>query len=188
LIDLKNISARIRNLITTGKLTNRDGDKIQGTTRYGKTVNDKKEMFPYGFIAKAKSGTMIFFFEGGDAGSPIILPVCNIEGAPDLEDGDAALWTESGGWIVVRESGSVELYGKKYGGLIKVDELKSQLEKNNSILSTLLSITCGTPLSEPGNGSPSVFQSTLALALSSASVGDFSNIASTKVFHGDGTD
>lgn len=187
MIDLKNISARIRNLITTGKLTNRDGDKIQGTTRYGKTINDKKEMFPYGFIAKAKSGEMIFFFEGGDTGSPVLMPVCSVEGAPDLEDGDSAMWTEAGGWIVARNSGSVELYGKKYGGLIKVDELKNQLEKNNSILSTLLSIIRGTPIPEPGSGSPSVFQSTLALALSSANVGDFSNIASTKVFHGDGS-
>ena len=144
------------------------------------------ELHPYGFAARAKQGTVLFLFEGGDVASPVMLPVSDQEGVPALEEGDAALWTASGGWIIARESGTVELYGKNLGGLIKVNELKTQLEKNNTILSTFLQ-TLKNPIPEPGNGSPSAFQSALNTALATAQVADLSGIESEKVLHGDGS-
>lgn len=183
---MSDLAAKIRNLFTTGKITRRDSNgKIQGTTRYGRTI-EGKEFFPYGFYARAKEGTVLFFFEGGDVRSPVMLPISSVDGAPELEEGDAALWTKGGGWVIVRSSGAVELFGKNYGGLIKIEELKTQLQKNNEILTALLSAV-EVPVNEPGNGAPSVFQTALKAALTGKAVGDFSGIENEKVKHGDGS-
>lgn len=178
------LAARIRNLFCTGKLSKRDGDGVQGTTRFGRTVEDH-ESHPYGFASRAESGTMLFLFEGGDVRSPVMLYVTDQNGVPDLKNGDSALWTKKGGWIVCRNDGSVELFGKDSGGLVKGKELKSQLDKNSQILQTLLAVL-KTPVPEPGNGSPSAFQAALNSALAGKTPGDFSQIESDKVFHGTG--
>ncbi len=181
---LRELAARIRNLFATGKLSRRDGATIQGTTRFGRTV-EGAELHPYGFASRARKGTVLFLFEGGDARSPALLHVSDQEGAPDLGEGDAALWSASGGWVIVRADGSVELNGSGFGGLVKVEELRTQLEKNSSILQSILT-TLATPIPEPGNGSPSAFQAALNTALIGKTPGDFTAIESGKVFHGDG--
>ena len=183
--DLSNIFSRLRNLFVTGNLTRRKGIDIQGTTRFGKTV-DGQELFPYGFTSRAKKGTVLFFFQGGDVRAGSMLYTSNRDGEPELEDDDSALWTKDGGWIIARASGKVELFGKGYGGLIKVESLKDELAKNNQILQAILTIITGATIPEPGNGSPSALQKALQLALTGKQVGDFSNIASDKVFHGNG--
>ena len=126
----RELAAKIRNIFTTGKLSRRDGSQIQGTTRFGRTV-EGKELHPYGFAARAKKGTVLFLFEGGDVRSPSKLYVSDQDGVPDLQEGDSALWTASGGWIVARNDGTVELNGKNLGGIPKIVELKTQLVKNS---------------------------------------------------------
>lgn len=182
---LRELASRIRNLFVTGTLSRRDGSTIQGTTRFGRTV-ESAEMHPYGFASRARKGTVLFLFEGGDARSPVLLYVSDQEGVPDLAEDDAALWSANGGWVVVRADGSVELNGRGFGGLVKVDELKTQLDKNSAILQALLT-TLATPVLEPGNGAPSVFQAALLVATTGKFPGDFSAIESNKVFHGDGS-
>jgi len=76
--------------------------------------------------------------------------------------------------------------GKNLGGLIKINELKAQLEKNRVILQTILTVLA-TPVNEPGAGNPSAFQAALLAALTGKVPGDFSNIENTKVNHGDGS-
>lgn len=78
----------------------------------------------------------------------------------------------------------IELAGDQYGGLIKIEELKTELNKNNQLLQSILSILNGTPITEPGNGSPSALQVALKGAVAGKSVGNFGNIENTKVKHG----
>ncbi|MDR0872983.1 MAG: hypothetical protein LBN27_05885 [Prevotellaceae bacterium] len=62
------------------------------------------------------------------------------------------------------------------------DKLKSELEKNNQILQTILT-TVATAVNEPGNGSPSAFQAALNLSLKGKQLGDFSQIKDEKLIH-----
>jgi phage gp45-like len=184
---IKQISAKARNLFGTGKLVRRYDGGVQVETLAGRVL-EKKEAFPYGFYAKAKSGKVFVLCPGGDFNGFEILPVLKdaaIE-PPELEENDAALYTANGGRIVCREDGTVELYGKDLGGIIKVDALKQELEKINSALNMMLSVIRGAPVPEAGSGAPSAFQAALTTALASAQTGDFSDIASDKVFHGTG--
>jgi len=183
---LKQISARLRNIVTLGDLKKRYSDgRIQISTAFSKVL-EGKEAFPYGFKAKAKKGKLLVLCQGGNFDAFEFLPVIDTDGGPSLNEGDAALYTTSGGWIVCRENGSVELMGKGYGGVIKVEELKTQLEKSNQILQALLTVVRGAPIPEPGNSSPSALQTALSSAFASLGVGNFSGIASDKVFHGSG--
>lgn len=182
---LEALSAKIRNLFVTGELSSRDGASIQGTTRYGRTVKGK-EYQPYGFAARAKQGTVLFFFEGGDPNSPVMLYTSDTEGVPDLEEGDSAIWTAEGGCVVARNTGTLELNGKDLGGLVKTQELKTQLDKNSSILQALLGVITSVSIPEPGSGSSSALQAALAAAVVGKIPGNFSSIESDKVFHGTG--
>jgi hypothetical protein len=64
----------------------------------------------------------------------------------------------------------------KNGGLIKYNTFSAELDKTNQALQSIISILTGTPITEPGNGSPSALQTALSSALAGKMVGDFSNI------------
>lgn len=79
----------------------------------------------------------------------------------------------------------IELAGDQFGGLIKIETLKTELNKNNQLLQAILGvINSPTPIPEPGNGSPSALQTALKGAVTGKLVGDFSQIENTKVKHG----
>ena len=92
---------------------------------------------------------------------------------------------EADGDCKVKAKGNIEINGSDYGGLIKIEELKTQLQKNTAILQGLLG-TLKIPITEPGNGSPSAFQATLITAIGTLQAGNFSNIENKKVVHGGG--
>ena len=85
----------------------------------------------------------------------------------------------------VKTEGNIELNGSDFGGLIKIEELKMQLQKNTAILNGILG-TLKAPVAEQGNGAPSVFQAALITAIGTMQTGDFSNIENKKVKHGGG--
>lgn len=87
---------------------------------------------------------------------------------------------------VILKSDKIKINGDDLGGLIKIEELKKELQKNNIILEILLKICTSSPIPEHGNGSPSAFQSALMSALSGKQVGNFNNIENDKVLHGGG--
>lgn len=122
---IKDLGARIRNLFSTGVLSKRytEGGRVQAETHTGRVL-EKAEAFPYGFIAKAKSGRVLVFCQGGNYNDFEIFPVLKADDvtAPELEDGDAALYTGEGSRIVLREAGGVEITLKGKGKLKIIGE------------------------------------------------------------------
>ncbi|MDR0451275.1 MAG: hypothetical protein LBH26_08420 [Treponema sp.] len=128
MIGLKELGARLRNLFTVGEFQKRytggdEKDFIQVKTHNGRVV-EKKEAFPYGFYAKAKSGKAFVFCQGGNLDGFEIFPVLPGEGVtpPELEEGDVALYTGKGGCVVLREAGGIEINAKASGNITLVCE------------------------------------------------------------------
>lgn len=68
------------------------------------------------------------------------------------------------------------------GGLIIVDKLQQQIDKNSQILQAMLQVFT-TPVSEAGNGAPSSLQLALQAATSGRQTADLSNITNDKIKH-----
>jgi phage gp45-like len=184
---LKQLGAKIRNLFSVADFQKRyDDGKLQVKTLSGRVL-EKKEAFPYGFAAKAKDGRVLVFCQGGDFNGFEILPLIAGDKVkpPELEEGDAALYTESGGWIVVREKGEVELFGTDAGGVVKAGELKTQLDKLTARVDGIIDALNNSPTAAQDGGSTYKAAVVAALALL-INKEDFSNLESEKVLHGTG--
>jgi phage gp45-like len=182
---IKQLAARIRNLFSLGEFQKRYPDgRIQVKTVFGRVV-EKKEAFPYGFKAKAGKGNVLVFCQGGNFDGFEILPVLDGGGGPDLEEGDAALYTESGGRVIARNSGTVELSGTDYGGVVKEQELRDQLAKLSARLDGVMNALKNSPTAAQDGGA--AYKAGVVTALNAlADKEDFSHIASDKVLHGSG--
>ncbi|GHV76507.1 hypothetical protein AGMMS49942_13280 [Spirochaetia bacterium] len=125
---IRELAAKLRNTFVSGEFQKRytDGDKkdqIQVKTHNNRVV-EKKEAFPYGFYAKAKNGRAFVFCQGGNLDGFEIFPVQpgdNVK-PPELEEGDAAIYTGEGGWIVLREAGGIEINAKASGNVTAIAE------------------------------------------------------------------
>jgi len=184
---IRAFAAKLRNLFVGGKFIKRyDDGAIQVHTHTGRVI-EKKEAYPYGFYAKAKSGRAFVFCQGGDADNFEIFPIVPGEDVtpPTLEEGDAALYTQSGGWIVVRDTGAVELFGTDAGGIVKAKELKTQLEKLSARVDGIIDALKN---SIPGamDGGVALRTSIVTALTALTDVEDFSNLESEKVLHGTG--
>jgi len=107
------LAARLRNIFVVGEFQKRYKDgKIQVKTHNNRVV-EKKEAFPYGFYAKAKSGKAFIFCQGGNMDGFEIFPVQPGDGVtpPELEEGDVTVYTKEGGCIICREKGDIEILG-----------------------------------------------------------------------------
>ncbi|MCL2233098.1 MAG: hypothetical protein FWB99_08485, partial [Treponema sp.] len=105
---------------------------------------------------------------------------------PELQEGDAALYTGAGGWVICRDSGEVELFGKDWGGVIKVDELRTQLARLTARVDGIMDALRNSPTA-PNDGGSS-FKAGIVAALNAiVDRENFSAIASDKVFHGSGS-
>ncbi len=87
-----------------------------------------------------------------------------------------------GSYSLLLDSEGITMNGGENGGLIVLEKLLEGLDKNNQILQKIISVAA-SPVTEPGNGSASVFQAALNTALSSLSTGDFSDIENENVKH-----
>ena len=201
---LSSLASKIANIFTVAELLKRKDDgSIQLKTVFNKTI-EKKEMFPFGFITKAKKGNVIVLSQGGNFNSARVLPTISSEYAPELEEGDVALYNETVSICLQEEkiiikakeleiqcednillkADKIKINGDSLGGLIKINELKKELQKNNLILNTIINICVNAVINEAGNGSPSAFQTALKAALAGKQVADFSSIENDKVVHG----
>jgi hypothetical protein len=84
--------------------------------------------------------------------------------------------------IAMNKNGIVFNEGN-FGGMIKIQELKSELDKINQILQAILSVISGAPVTEPGNGNPSALQQALNSVLAGKLLPTYANIENNKVKH-----
>lgn len=161
---IRDLAAKLRNLFCVSELQKRydDEGKVQVKTHNGKVL-EKNESFPYGFYAKAKKGKALVFCQGGNYNDFEILPVLKDKdiSAPELQEGDAALYTGDGGCVIVRDAGDVEVLAMG-SGKVKVTAKDGTLffanDKTNSckILLDLIDeikglITTGSPATQTIN-------------------------------------
>ena len=185
---IRELGARLRSLFVVGDFQKRyDDGKIQVKTHNNRVI-EKKESFPYGFCAKAKSGRAFVFCQGGNFDGFEIFPVQPGDDItpPELEEGDTALYTGNGGWIIVRETGTVELFGTDAGGVVKAKELKTQLDKLTARVDGIMDALKNSATAVQDGGATYKGQIVAVLA-ALANKEDFSNIESEKVLHGTGT-
>src|ERR1035437_4869564 len=78
---------------------------------------------------------------------------------------------------------SIVMDGGDNGGLTITPELVKQQNKTNELLQAIITILSGTPIPEPGNGSPSALQTSLKTAITGKQLGDYSKIENTKIKH-----
>ena len=83
---------------------------------------------------------------------------------------------------VLIDSDNVVFNGGGNGGLIKINTLITELQKNTAILSAIKSVV-SAPIPEAGNGSPSSLGQLLNSALLSLNVGSFTNMENDKIKH-----
>lgn len=84
---------------------------------------------------------------------------------------------------MVSQVDKVYLNGGENGGLTITPKLVEELEKTNDLITALINVISGAPITEPGNGSPSALQAALSSAISAKSLGDFSEIENEKIMH-----
>ncbi len=94
--------------------------------------------------------------------------------------------------FIGKNTAYVALYGEideiliddgKNGGLIKIEELRTQVNKNTAVLDTLKTILEGVPIPEPGSGAPSALQAALGAATTPLATADLKDIENPKIKH-----
>lgn len=177
---------KIKNIFCTGKLSKRNDDgSIQIKTTYGRVI-EATEAFPYGFITKAEVGAVTVLCAGGSLDAVKVFPVESIEDAPELTDGDTAIYSAGGSFIVCRndgtielnakdsdasfivcqKDGTIELNGKDSGGLIKVKELKKQLATMSARIDSIITaINSAVPVPQDGGAALKTSMATLLPSL-----------------------
>jgi len=112
-------------------------------------------------------------------GSLIVKPTLNTDCLIAILEGQ-----ESVTWLLhASEVDAMVFNGGENGGLTITPELKTQLDKTNELLQAVITVLTGTPIPEPGNGSPSALQTALKSAITEKALGDYSQIEDTKITH-----
>lgn len=77
---------------------------------------------------------------------------------------------------------SVQIHGKQYGGLIKIEELRKELNKTNAVVNALVnSLKSFTPVSGDGGAALKIFATS---QLTGKQVGSWDTIENEEVKHG----
>ena len=109
-MNLGEITAKIRNIFQPAEFVKRNDDgTVQVKTAYNRTIDNQAEAFPYGFTSKATKGNVTVLCAGGSLDAVRVLPVESVEGAPELEAGDVALWNEGGVYVLLKADGTLEI-------------------------------------------------------------------------------
>ena len=183
-MNASDIYAKIRNIFNLGAFKNRNDKTITAQTEFGRII-EAEELFPYGFFAKATEGKAVVLSQGGNPAAYVLLPVCSSDGAPELKDGEAVLWSKDGGFVIVRADKTVELNGTQNGGVVKAAELKKQLAVLTARVDGIINALKTSPTAAQDGGA--AFKGGIVGALSALTQKeDFSNIESDKVKHGTG--
>lgn len=85
--------------------------------------------------------------------------------------------------VIIDAKTSVVFNGGENGGLCITPTLKTELDKNNAILTAILNVLNGAPVMEIGTAPSNMLQTALKTAVTDKQVGDFTNIENTGVKH-----
>ena len=108
------LAAKIRNIFQPAEFVKRNDDgTLQIKTAYNRIIDNVEPSYPYGFMAKATKGKVTVLCAGGSLDAVQVLPVENMENAPELEDGDAALYSEGGAFVICRADGTIDIMNGK---------------------------------------------------------------------------
>lgn len=186
-MNIGGLAARIRNIFMPGEFIKRNDDgTLQIQTAYSRVIDKVEPSYPYGFKAKATKGEITVLCAGGSLDAVKVLPVENMDDAPELEDGDVAIYSEGGSFTVCRKDGTLELNGTKNGGVLKASELKKQLSVLTARVDALYNALKNSPVAAQDGGA--TYKAAISTALSLVTQKeDFSGIESDKVLHGTGS-
>lgn len=107
-------AAKIRNIFQPAEFVKRNDDgTLQIQTAYNRIIDNVEPSYPYGFKAKATKGKVTVLCAGGNLDAVQVLPVEDMEDAPELEDGDVALYSEGGVYVICRADGTIEIKNNK---------------------------------------------------------------------------
>ena len=79
---------------------------------------------------------------------------------------------------------SMKINGDQYGGLVKADVLKAELDKTNAVVNAILNVINGIVITEPGSGAASALQTALKTAVTGKATGNFNSIKNDTIKHG----
>lgn len=187
-MNIGDIAAKIRNIFMPGELSKRNDDgTLQITTAYGRIIDSVKPSYSYGFFSKAEKGKVTILCAGGNLDAVRVLPIEDCEDAPELKDGETAIYTSGGSFVICRRDGTVEVNGTQNGGVVKASELKNQLSVLTARVDTLYNALKNSPTAAQDGGAS--FKSGIVSFLSTITQKeDFSKIESDKVLHGTGAE
>lgn len=179
-------AAKIRNIFQPAEFVKRNDDgTLQIQTAYNRIIDNVEPSYPYGFKAKATKGKVTVLCAGGNLDAVQVLPVEDMENAPELEDGDVALYSEGGACVICRADGTTEVNGTQNGGVVIGSELKKQLSAMTARVDAIYNALQKSPTTAQDGGA--AYKSAIVTALSAVTQKeDFSNIESDKVKHGTG--
>ena len=173
----------IRNLIeqylVTSKLREPKVCKVLTVNAGANSAIQVCDCKPLDGSAIVRDVTLITSYQNNQAGFMLVPKVNSLVQVSFNDDCDAFV-------SMVSAVDFIYLNGNDYGGLVNAKELKTQLDKNNQLLTHILSVIKGAPIDEPGNGAPSALQTALQLAITTDNIADLSNIENTTVLHGTG--
>lgn len=127
---------------------------------------------------------------GNEAGGDFKISIANQNNAANLEIGvRGSVSIDVTGNVNINTDADINLKPSKLNigeenlePILKGDVTVEELNKDNDILSSILDILTGSPITEPGNGAPSALQAALKGAVSGKAVADYSKIKSEKTF------
>ena len=85
--------------------------------------------------------------------------------------------------VIIDAETSVVFNGGENGGLCITPTLKTELDKNNAILTAILNVLNGAPVMEPGTAPSNMLQTALKTAVTGKQVGDITHIEKSSVKH-----
>tara|TARA_R110002020_G_scaffold54690_3_gene152270 strand:- start:4150 stop:4848 length:699 start_codon:yes stop_codon:yes gene_type:complete len=150
------------------------GDYVYVTFEHG---DARRPRWDYGWYAKDEkpeefTDENVHGFKS-PAGHSVLIDDTNHEIRVTMKDGKTFMINQQ----------VLELNGNNLGGLIDIEELKTELQKINDQLSAIKQVV-SAPIPEPGNGSPSALAVALNSSLSPLTNPTYTNIENDKVKHG----
>lgn len=134
----------------------------------------------------SRGGQEVGVFSIPQVGSKVVVLVlagnvnnCAVVSAEDVKE--HVVRVNGGAEIRVKPNGTITLNGDQFGGLVKVQELRSELAKVNAFLATLRSAINAAPVVSGDGGA--AFKGALSAAIGGLQLPSYNGIENTKVKH-----